>query len=43
MKESPSLKHKIVDDFMREEGEKERRAYEEAEEEQQKQEQDEIR
>ncbi|XP_030854304.1 spectrin beta chain, non-erythrocytic 1 isoform X1 [Strongylocentrotus purpuratus] len=43
MKESPSLKHKIVDDFMYEEREKERRANEEAEQEQQQQEQAEIR
>ena len=43
MKESPSLKHKIVDDFMYEEREKERRATEEAEQQQQQEEQAEIR
>lgn len=43
MKESPSLKHKIVDDFMYEEREKERRANEEAEQQQQQEEQAEIR
>ncbi|XP_071480653.1 spectrin beta chain, non-erythrocytic 1-like [Diadema antillarum] len=43
MKESPSLKHKIVDQFMEEEKEKEQRAKEEAEQEQQRAEQEEIR